>query len=32
VGVIPDVDAAPNDALKVAMELLQRQTRLTALR
>ncbi|CAH0171473.1 hypothetical protein SRABI118_01006 [Massilia sp. Bi118] len=31
-GVLPDVEAAPADALKVAQELLQRQTRLTALR
>lgn len=32
VGVIPDVEAAPADALKVARELLQRRTRVAALR
>jgi hypothetical protein len=31
VGVIPDVEAAPADALKVARELLQRRTRVAAL-
>jgi C-terminal processing protease CtpA/Prc len=31
VGVIPDVEAAPSDALKVARELLQRRTRVAAL-
>jgi hypothetical protein len=31
VGVIPDVEAAPADALKVASELLQRRTRVAAL-
>ena len=31
-GVIPDVEAAPADALKVAQELLQRRTRITARR
>lgn len=30
-GVIPDVEAAPGDALKVAKALLQRQTRVAAL-
>jgi hypothetical protein len=30
-GVIPDVEAAPADALKVAQELLQRRTRVAAL-
>jgi C-terminal processing protease CtpA/Prc len=30
VGVIPDVEAAPGDALKVAQELLQRRTRVAA--
>ncbi|MFC5548912.1 S41 family peptidase [Massilia aerilata] len=32
VGVIPDVEAASSDALKVAQALLQRQTRVAALR
>ena len=32
VGVIPDVEAAPSDALKVAQELLKRRTRVAALR
>jgi hypothetical protein len=31
VGVIPDVEAAPGDALKAAQELLQRRTRTAAL-
>jgi hypothetical protein len=31
VGVIPDVEAAPADSLKVATELLQRRTRVAAL-
>jgi C-terminal processing protease CtpA/Prc len=31
VGVIPDVEAAPDDALKVAQELLRRRTRVAAL-
>jgi hypothetical protein len=31
VGVIPDVEAAPGDALKVAQALLQRRTRVAAL-
>ena len=32
VGVIPDVEVAPGDTLKVARELLQRRTRVAALR